>query len=207
MDPIGCLVFPDVEELDLVGPWELFGMWHDRADGPRCVLLAADDAPVRARHGLRLVPEAVLADAPPLSALLVPGGDGTKPLVPTSPLVSFVEQRAPSVHAVLSVCTGARVLEAAGLLQGRRATTHWAALDEARSWPGVEVVEQRVVRDGPIWTAAGVSAGIGLALAYIDAVAGDAVAVDVQRHAEYVPAPTDADAADWPGAPAYVREV
>ena len=207
MGPIGCLAFPDFEELDLVGPWELFGLWHTKAGGPRCVVLAETVSPVRGRHGLRLMPDATLDEAPSLSALLIPGGDGTRRLDAASAEASFVARRVASVEAVLSVCTGVRVLRAAGLVAGRRVTTHWSALDEVRGWGDVQVVEERVVRDGPIWTAAGVSAGMDLALAYIRATHGAAVAANVRRHAEYFPDAPPPGAADWPDAPAYLDDV
>jgi transcriptional regulator GlxA family with amidase domain len=207
MDPVGCLAFPDVEELDLVGPWELFGLWHAKAGGPRCVMLAETASPVRGRHGLRLVPDATFDEAPSLSALLVPGGKGTRRLGAASAATSFVARRAASVDALLSVCTGVRVLHAAGLVAGRRITTHWSALDEARSWAAAQVVEARVVRDGPVWTAAGVSAGMDMALAYIRATDGAGTAADVRRHAEYFPNAPASDASDWPDAPAYLDDV
>lgn len=184
---LGILVFPGVEELDFVGPWELFGLWHEYANGPRCRSVGAGEGVVRARHGLRVVPDLGLAEAPPLEYLLVPGGPGAKRVAHDSTVPRYVARQAETAHAVLSVCTGVRVLHAAGLLDGRHGTTHHSLLEEMRDWGGVTAVEQRYVQDGGLWTAAGVSAGLDMALAFIAEEAGEAVAARVQDEAEYFP--------------------
>lgn len=185
---LGILLFPDGEELDFAGPWELFGLWRALGGGPRCVTIGRDGDPVRARHGLQVCPDVSMEDTPPLSYLLVPGGPGAEPAAQDPHTLQFVAQQAKTVDALLSVCTGVRVLHAAGLLAGRSVTTHHTALDDVRSWNGVTAVDdERYVRDGALWTAAGISAGLDMALAFIAAEAGPGVAKRVQREAEYRP--------------------
>ncbi len=204
---VGVLVFPGVEELDFVGPWEMLTMWSRYVAGPaRCLIVAQHVAPVACAKGMTVVPHASFADCPPLDVLLVPGGEGTRREVDNPAIVDFVAQQARSASAVLSVCTGALLLHRAGLLEGRRATTHWSMLDKLRTLPGVQVVEERYVHDDRVWTAAGVSAGIDMTLAFIAHEAGAQAAGDVQLAAEYYPSGTRyGDAHRDPRAPAYVR--
>lgn len=185
---VGVLVFPNVEELDFVGPWELFGLWHEYGGGPRGLTIGTEDEPIRARHGLQITPDVRIAEAPPLTYLLVPGGPGAKRIARNEAATGYVGQQAETATAVLSVCTGVRVLQAAGLLDGRRVTTHHTALDDVRNWAGVTAVDdERYVRDGTLWTAAGISAGLDMALAFIAAEAGAETAARVQQEAEYFP--------------------
>jgi transcriptional regulator GlxA family with amidase domain len=201
------LLFPGAEELDFVGPWEMLRLWSLYAAGPpECLLVAQHDAPVECAKGMRVLPHCDFAACPPLDALLVPGGKGTREQSGNAALLQFVRGQAAGAQAVLSVCTGAFVLQAAGLLAGRSATTHWGMLPRLRKLPGVQVVEERFVQDGPVWSSAGVSAGIDMMLAYIAQVAGADTAGQVQFASEYYPdgvrygqAATDARA------PAYVR--
>lgn len=210
MDRIGLLLFPDVEELDFAGPWELFCVWRDRFGGPACLTLAASDGPLRCRKGLRVLPDVTLDEAPPLDGLLVPGGHGTHAVARDPAQLGWIRARAAAADHVVSVCTGARVLHAAGLLDGRTVTTHASALDEARGWDGVAVSERRFVHDATgdrsVWTAAGVSAGLDVALALVAHVAGDDVAANVQRYVEYFPDRRRYGSSPWPDAPAYVRD-
>lgn len=185
---IGVLVFPDVEELDFVGPWEMLRSWGRFADGPaQCLIVAEQRTPLRCANGLTIVPEVAFDDCPALDVLLVPGGPGTRVQVDNPALLRFVAERGAAARALLSVCTGAFVLHAAGLLQGHRATTHWGSLERLRALPGVEVVEERFVHDGTLWCSAGVSAGIDMVLAFIAEQAGDDAAGKVQFGAEYYP--------------------
>lgn len=205
---VGILLFPGVEELDFVGPWEMFGMWHQVADGPRCLTVAEHTAPVRCAKGLSVNPDVGFDDCPPLDYLVVPGGQGTRTEVDNARLVGFIAAHGQTCKAVLSVCTGAFLLQAAGLLAGKQATTHWSTLKRLRSMPGVTVVEQRYVQTDRVWTAAGVSAGIDAALAMIASVAGEEAASKVQFAAEYYPSATRYGAlhTTHPSAPAYVRD-
>jgi transcriptional regulator GlxA family with amidase domain len=184
----GFLLFPGLEELDLVGPWEMVSIWSKYVQGPeRCLMVAQGTGPVLCAKGMSINPHVAFSDCPPLDCLLVPGGEGTRREVDNEALIRFVAQQATSCRAVLSVCTGAFILHRAGLLSGRRATTHWGSLQRLRDLGDVEVVEERIVKDGNIWTAAGISAGIDLALAFIESVAGEKTAGQVQFIAEYYP--------------------
>jgi transcriptional regulator GlxA family with amidase domain len=204
---IGVLVFPDVEELDFLGPWEMLGMWSREPGGPAQRLIVAQAlAPVACAKGLSLNPHVSFADCPELDVLLVPGGQGTRREVDNPVLVAFLRERGARCRSLLSVCTGAFLLHRAGLLQGRRATTHWASLDRLRALGDVQVVEQRHVRDGNLWCAAGVSAGIDMTLAFIADTAGADTAGRVQLAAEYYPAaPVYGDPRQVPGAPRYIE--
>lgn len=185
----GILVFDDVEELDFVGPWEMLTMWRMAAEGPaQGLIVAQNPGPVRCAKGLSINPQVSFADCPPLDYLLIPGGQGTRREVNNPVLLEFVAARARNARAMLSVCTGSFVLHAAGLLSGKKATTHWASLDRMRALGDVTVLEERYVRDGAVWTSSGVSAGMDLMLAFIADVAGDEVAGQVQLAAEYYPA-------------------
>jgi len=184
----GILVFDEVEELDFIGPWEMLTMWSKVAEGPKqCLVVAQSMAPVTCAKGLSINPHCSFADCPPLDYLLVPGGQGTRREVGNPLLLDFVASQARHCKAVLSVCTGAFVLHAAGLLGGRKATTHWGSLDRLRALGDVSVVEERFVKDGDVWTSAGVSAGIDLMLAFIAEVAGDDAAGKVQFQSEFYP--------------------
>jgi transcriptional regulator GlxA family with amidase domain len=203
----GILLFPGVEELDFVGPWEMLRMWSLYADGPgECLLVAPALAPVVCAKGMQVLPHTDLAGCPPLDALLVPGGKGTRELVRDAAVLDFLRTQAAGARAMLSVCTGAFVLHAAGLLAGRSATTYWSMLPALRELGDVQVLERRFVHDGNVWTSAGVSAGTDMMLAYIADAAGDDTAGKVQLAAEYYPAATRyGRQAEDPRAPAYVR--
>jgi transcriptional regulator GlxA family with amidase domain len=184
---VGVLVFPAVEELDFVGPWEVFGMWSLVAGKPAPVLVAQSKQPLRCAKGLTVLPQHDFADCPALDVLVVPGGQGTRSELDNPVLIGFIADRAAQAQYLLSVCTGAFLLHRAGLLGGRRATTHWASLDRLRALGNVTVVEERWVVDGRVWTSAGVSAGIDMALAFIARNDSPAVAGKVQLATEYYP--------------------
>ena len=204
----GVLIFPDCEELDFVGPWEMLTMWSKYADGPsNCLIVAQHTQPVVCAKGLSLNPHVSIAECPALDFLLIPGGQGTRVEVNNEALIAFIASQAASCKAVLSVCTGSFLLERAGLLNGKRATTHWGSLDRLRELGTVEVVEERSVQDGNVWTSAGVSAGIDLMLAFIASFAGDEVAGKVQLYAEYFPEHrVYGDSPNHPKAPEYLRK-
>lgn len=184
----GFLLFPNLEELDLVGPWEIIGVWSKYAGGPEhCLTVSQSGGEIVCAKGLRMIADHSFADCPPLDYLLIPGGQGTRAEVSNQELLEFVRGQAASCREVLSVCTGSFILQAAGLLDGKRATTHWGSLDRLRAFADVTVDEKRYVRDCHIWTAAGVSAGIDLALALVADQAGEEVAGKVQLYAEYYP--------------------
>ena len=184
----GILVFDDVEELDFVGPLEVLGMAC--RDGDRVVTVAEHAEPVRGRKGLRVLADHTLDDAPALDVLVVPGGQGTRREVDNQDLISWIARVAAACTWTTSVCTGAFLLHAAGLLEGRRATTHWGSIDRLRTLDDVIAVDDmRFVRDGDVVTAAGVSAGIDMALWLVGQLYDPAHARGTQRAMEYDPAP------------------
>jgi transcriptional regulator GlxA family with amidase domain len=204
----GFLLFPELEELDLVGPWEMIAMWSKYAGGPEKYLMIAETAdPVTCANGMILTPHVSFNNAPQLDYLLIPGGFGTRAQAKNEMLTAFVAAQAKNCKAVLSVCTGSFILQAAGLLNGKRATTHWLSLEDLRRLGGVEVVEERLVIDGNIWTSSGVSAGIDLALEFINHEAGEQTACKVQSFAEYYPSGKMYGAFQRdPKAPGYLRK-
>lgn len=183
----GCLIFPGVEELDFVGPWELFGTWGKFYGGPDQRLIVAEtDASIECANGMSVNAHATFASCPQLDYLLVPGGQGSRREVDNTKFIDFIRSQAAGCKAVLSVCTGSFLLQRAGLLENKKATTHWGELPKLRTLP-VQVTEERFVRNGNIWTAAGVSAGMDLTLAFIASEAGEETAGNVQFFAEYYP--------------------
>jgi len=204
----GILVFPKVEELDFTGPWEMLSMWGQRPEGPQHRLIVAQSLqPVVCANGLSVNPHVAFDQCPDLDYLLVPGGMGTRTEVDNPVLVDFIKKQAGCCKAILSVCTGAFLLHKAGLLSGKRATTHWASLERLRALGDVEVVEERFVHDGRIWSSAGVSAGTDLILAFIADLAGDETAGAVQLGAEYFPSDqVYGKVRQQPGIPGYMRQ-
>ncbi len=204
----GILIFDQVEELDFVGPWEMLTLWRAQAGGPEtCLIVAPTLAPITCAKGLSVNPHASFETCPDLDYLLVPGGMGTRAEVNNPVLVAFIARQAGTCKAVLSVCTGSFLLHAAGLLSGKRATTHWGSLDRLRALGDVEVLEQRHVRDGRIWTSAGIAAGTDQMLAFIASEAGAEAAGKVQLAAEYYPEAIRYGSAHLdPQAPAYLRQ-
>jgi transcriptional regulator GlxA family with amidase domain len=189
---IGILVFDDAEELDFVGPWEVFKMAREaRPKEIELVLVAESDRPVRCRGGLRVLADVTTADCTALDVLLVPGGQGTRTEVKNEVLLAWIARIADSAQWVTSVCTGAMLLTAAGPAKGKRVTTHWNFVKALRErGEAAEVLDNfRYVRDGKIVTAAGVSAGIDMALWLVGAWYGPEFARGVQRYMEYDPAP------------------
>ncbi|HEX3674277.1 MAG TPA: DJ-1/PfpI family protein [Rhizomicrobium sp.] len=194
---IGILIFDDAEELDFVGPWEVFTMIGEVAarmgkERPHDVILVAEnDAPVRCAKGMRVLPDVTTADCPPLDVLLVPGGQGTRREVKNEALLAWIAKTATGCRWITSVCTGAMLLTAAGPARGKRVTTHWGFVEalRARSEAAQVLEHVRYVRDGNVVTAAGVSAGIDMALWLTGQMHGADFARAVQRAMEYDPAP------------------
>ena len=189
---IGILIFDGVEELDFVGPWEVFTAARHLELDCRTVLIGESSEPVRCSKGMRVLPDHTLEDAPALDMVLVPGGNGTRALVHRAPTLEWLARRAASCKWVTSVCTGSYVLFRAGLARGRRVTTHWSFVEPFAEKAKGEVTVlsgPRYVRDGNVVTAAGVSAGIDMALWLIGQLKEPAFARAVQRYIEYDPAP------------------
>jgi transcriptional regulator GlxA family with amidase domain len=196
---VGILVFPAVEVLDFCGPFEVFSVTRldegrrREESSPYDVRLVAERTEVvAATGGLKVVPDHTIDDCPPLDVLVVPGGWGTRREVDNERLLGWIAERGRRVEVLASVCTGSMLLGRAGLLDGRRATTHWRSLARMReSFPGVTVVEdEHVVGDGNVLTSAGISAGIDLALRVVARNHGEEVARRTARHMEY-PFPED----------------
>jgi transcriptional regulator GlxA family with amidase domain len=189
----GILLFDEVEELDFAGPYEVFTTAKQAGD--EVVTIAATADPIRGFNGLRVIPDHGFADAPALDVLIVPGGMGTRPLADDPTHIDWIKSTAAACTWVTSVCTGAILLNSAGLLSGRRATTHWAYVETLREQTDVTVVDdERYVVDGNVVTAAGVSAGIDMSLWLVGQLYTIKHARDVQRVIEYDPAPPYADA-------------
>jgi transcriptional regulator GlxA family with amidase domain len=194
---IGILIFDGVEELDFAGPWEVFTMANEVAQhmGREPVhevkLIAGRETPVRCAKGLRVLPELTTAECRELDVLLVPGGIGTRREAENPALLAWIAAVAAKAQWVASVCTGALLLTAAGPARGKRVTTHWAFIEALRGRGEASEVlsDYRYVRDGNLVTAAGVSAGIDMALWLTGALHGPAFARAVQRGMEYNPAP------------------
>lgn len=190
---IGILLFDDVEELDAVGPWEVLAHWtlEYPQDGWAVSCLSRDGRPVTAAKGLVLGAHVALADAPALDVLLHPGGQGTRRLLRDPAHLDWVRAQRAAVPLMTSVCTGSLVYAAAGLLQGRPATTYWGAIDELHALdPTIDVREhERWVDDGDLITSSGVSAGIDMALHLVIRLAGADRAREVKRGIQYDPQP------------------
>jgi len=186
------VVYPDVQSLDLTGPQEVFVAAQQliaatgrTEPGYRVHVASLDGAPLRASSGLQIVPDLALAQAPTrIDTLLVAGGAGSARASAERGLLEWLRERAPGARRVASVCTGAFVLAAAGLLDGRRASTHWASAAKlAERHPAVAVDPEPIyVRDGNVWTSAGVTAGMDLALALIEEDLDREAALTIARH-------------------------
>ena len=195
---IAIVAYPGVQSLDVTGPLEVFagareliaaearhegGSRHER--GYEISILSRDGAPLRTSSGLTIIPHGSLSEAPPeIDTLIVAGGNGSTEAANDSELIEWIAQGATTARRTVSVCTGAFLLARAGLLDGRRATTHWAAAAElARLYPAVQVDPEPIfVRDGPVWTSAGVTAGMDLALALVEEDLDRDTALTIARH-------------------------
>ncbi|MFI6850941.1 DJ-1/PfpI family protein [Streptomyces sp. NPDC050416] len=192
MTTYGLLVFEDAEELDFVGPWEVFtvsAMLLGGADS--AVLVAEHPGPVRCNKGLRVLPDHTLGDHPPLDVLHVPGGRGAREAQLNNPVVTdWIGKTAERAAWVHGVCTGTFLLHAAGTAHGRRVATHWSQEDTLEARGDVTVVRDvRYVVDGNLVTSQGVSAGIDSALWLVGRLHGRDHARAVRRYIQYDPAP------------------
>jgi transcriptional regulator GlxA family with amidase domain len=194
---VGILIFEDVEVLDFAGPFEVFSRTRLQpgADSRRTedsapfqvFTVGRSIAPVTATGGLTVTPRYSFANVPRIDFLVVPGGFGTRALLKDDKTIDWIRRTAVNVRQLTSVCTGSLLLAQAGLLRGRRATTHWGALDLlAGIDAGVQVDrERRVVDDGGVITSAGVASGIDMAFYVVERLCGKAVADDTARYIEY----------------------
>jgi len=182
---IGFVLFPDLTQLDLTGPLQVLA----RLPQSRVIVAAKSRAPVPSDCGLSLLPTHNFAEAPPFDLICIPGGvKGVIGAIGDRETVDFVRRQATTARYVTAVCTGAFVLGVAGLLAGRRATTHWA-YTELLPLVGAKHEKARIVRDGNLFSAGGVTAGIDFGLAVVAELAGETVARSIQLGIEYDPAP------------------
>jgi transcriptional regulator GlxA family with amidase domain len=189
----GILLFEDAEELDFVGPWEVFTAARMIFPEDRVTTIAQEKRTLRCAKGLHVVPDCAFAEAPPLDVVLVPGGQGTRREVLNPALIEWLRRAGEGARFVTSVCTGTLLLHEAGFAKGRRVTTHWSFVETLRERgkaDGLQVLERiRYVRDGNLVTSAGVSAGIDMALWLVGQLHGADAARQVQHYIEYEPAP------------------
>jgi transcriptional regulator GlxA family with amidase domain len=190
----GILVFKDVEVLDFCGPFEVFSVTRlnesERREEPspfNVFLVAETKSLVVTAGGMKVVPDYDLDECPLLDILVVPGGWGTRQEMNNARLIGWIAERAKEVETLVSVCTGALLLGKAGLLEGKRATTHWRSLDKLEElFPQTHIERRRhFVEDGALFTSAGISAGIDMSLKIVARHFGDAVARGAARQMEY----------------------
>lgn len=193
----GIVLFDDFEELDAIGPYEVFGVAASENPEDRVVTISERGGMVTGAKGLKVQVDHSFEDAPRLDVVLVPGGQGTRREVSNRHLLDWIAKTSESCTWTTSVCTGSLLLVEAGPARGKRVTTHWNFVEMLRERGGAaEVVDDmRFVRDGQVVTSAGISAGIDMALWLIGQIHGPAFARRVQRRMEYDPAPPYAFAA------------
>lgn len=191
---VGILLFENIEVLDFCGPFEVFSVTRLNEEKRReetspfnVVLVAETKGPVVATGGMKVVPDYNLDDCPRLDVLVVPGGWGTRKEMNNERLIAWIAERSKQVETLTSVCTGAILLGKAGLLDGKRATTHWRSLDWMQElFPKVAVERRlRFVEQGALFTSAGISAGIDMALKVVARYCGETIARATARHMEY----------------------
>jgi transcriptional regulator GlxA family with amidase domain len=192
---VGIVLFEDVEVLDFCGPFEVFSVTRLNAEkrqeepSPFEVLLVAEkDEPVLTSGGMKVIPDHTFESCPKLDILVVPGGWGTRKALKNPVMLNWLRNRAAEVETLTSVCTGSMLLGFAGLLEGCHATTHWRSLDWMReSFPSVTVeYDEHIVEDGRIFTSAGISAGIDMALKVVARYSGETIARTTAKHMEYL---------------------
>ncbi|HXR21484.1 MAG TPA: DJ-1/PfpI family protein [Acidimicrobiales bacterium] len=193
MRTIGIMLFDGVEELDAVGPWEVLAYWAGNwpEDGWQVVTFARTAGDIQCAKGLVVRAAHSWTDTPPLDVLVLPGGQGTRPLLNNPTTLDWIRQRRDEGTLMTSVCTGSLVFAAAGILNGRPATTYWDQLDLLQQLdPTIELrPSDRWVDSGEVITASGVSAGIDMALHLVRRLAGEERARAVRRGIQYDPAP------------------
>lgn len=186
MITIGILIFPQVEELDFVAPYEVVSYINKITPASTQVFIIADgNMPVQAFNGLKIIPDITIGECPQLDVLIVPGGKGRNVAMQDTAIKGFITKQASAAMYIASVCTGAFLLAEAGLLEGRRATTYHTALAELAAYPNVTVEKRKVVQDGNIITAAGVSSGLELGFYLLSLLFGRDAAQTVADKIEY----------------------
>jgi transcriptional regulator GlxA family with amidase domain len=189
MRNVAILIFPDVEILDFCGPFEVFSRASYVSEPPafKIFTIAAMLGPLRTHNGLIVNPDFQLDDAPQPNLLLIPGGQGTRPLVHDASLLEWIKSKSAVAELTLSVCTGSLLLAKAGLLDGLGATTHWASLDLLRQLAPKATVhaDRRYVDNGRIVCSAGIAAGIDMSLHIVERLLGAETAIKTARQMEY----------------------
>ncbi len=181
---IGLLLFPEITQLDMTGPYEVF----TKFPGAEVHLVWKSLEPVTVNGGMRILPTTTFEACPQLDLVCVPGGGGMNPLLNDAETLAFLKRQAAAARYVTSVCTGSLVLGAAGLLKGKRAATHWMSLEMLADFGAIPVAE-RVVVDGNVYTGGGVTAGIDFALKVAADAFGADLAKSIQLAIEYNPQP------------------
>ena len=197
MKTIGIFIFNDVEELDFVGPFEVFSMidtvlaWQGKEGAVKVILISEDGQDITGKKGMRVGAHAAMADIETLDVLVIPGGQGSRVEIENEALIKWVKMISKSCEWITSVCTGSFILAKAGLTKDKKISTYWAAFDEfkALELEGNLIPHVRYVRDGNVVTSAGVSAGIDMALWITGQMFDPAFARAVQRGMQYDPAP------------------
>ncbi|WP_263831781.1 DJ-1/PfpI family protein [Sulfurospirillum oryzae] len=185
MVTIGIVIFPDVEELDFVAPFEVLSYINKvQANSTKVLLIAPSLEPVHAFNGLRILPDVTLESCPTLDILLFPGGKGRMTWMKEASMQNFIQKHSKEVTYLTSVCTGAFFLAEAGVLKGKEATTYHTAFDELAAY-GINVVSSKVVQGGKIITAGGVSSGLELGFYLLRELFGLKCAQEVAEKIEY----------------------
>ena len=186
---VAILLFDEVEVLDFAGPFEVFAVTDELSGGKLFNVCTVAESPgaVRARNGLKLLPDFTLESVPAPQVLIIPGGSGTRPLLRKPSVLEWIRQRAARAEHTVSVCTGALVLAKAGLLGGLRVTTHHENFAELAQLVPADLIEKssRFTDNGRILTSAGIAAGIDLSLHLVAQLHGEAVALQTARYMEY----------------------
>jgi cyclohexyl-isocyanide hydratase len=181
---VGCLIYEQMDQIDLTGPFEVLSRMPDTS----ILIIGKEVAPIRDVQGLRLSPDASIAEAELFDVLVVPGGYGQQALMHDQEVLALIREHARREKLLFSVCTGALLCGAAGVLVGRQVTTHWTARHLMPHY-GADLVDARVAVDGNIISAAGVTAGLDAALVLVSLLRGDAAAQEIQLAIEYAPNP------------------
>jgi len=183
---VAILLFDGAEELDFAGPLEVFGITGRlKPNSIGAFTVGASDKEVQCVNGLTVRPQHSFQSCPNFDILVVPGGQGSRREMENADILRFVKRAASSCELVASVCTGALILASAGLLDGKHATTHWAALDELKRFPKVIGDHQRFIHEGKVVTSGGISAGIDMALYLVGLFFGADVTAEVAHRMEY----------------------
>jgi transcriptional regulator GlxA family with amidase domain len=188
---IGIAIYQDVQPMDFIGPWEVFSMWKNVLKAPiELHLISENGAEVACANQITVKATTGFAKAPQLDCLVIPGGQGRLTQANNEQYLTFLRQQGKKAEYILSICTGAFLLQKAGLLKNKSATTYWRALPELKTFSDIHIVEKRIVKDGNVWSSGGISSGIDLAIEFIAQISGKEEAGAVQLLFEYFPRDT-----------------